>query len=40
MYLTARGVAEAHHQAVLAFTHSHPLALSLDGWVCKQTREE
>ncbi|HEY8491056.1 MAG TPA: ATP-binding protein [Dehalococcoidia bacterium] len=28
-YLAARGVPEARHEAVLAFTHGHPLALAL-----------
>lgn len=28
-YLSKRGVPETHHQAVLEFTHGHPLALSL-----------
>jgi hypothetical protein len=28
-YLETRGIAQTHHEAVLGFTHGHPLALSL-----------
>jgi hypothetical protein len=35
-YLTRRGVAAAKHQAVLDFTHGHPLALSLVADVLEQ----
>ncbi|HEU5101729.1 MAG TPA: ATP-binding protein, partial [Roseiflexaceae bacterium] len=35
-YLVARGVPQTHHESVLAFTHGHPLALSLVGDLLNQ----
>lgn len=39
-YLTRRGVPESKHQAVLDFTHGHPLALSLVADVLDQGSDE
>jgi hypothetical protein len=38
-YLTKRNVPEAQHQAVLGFTHGHPLALSLVAEVLAQRQD-
>jgi len=35
-YLEQRGVAEAHHESILAFAHGHPLALSLAADLAEQ----
>ncbi|MBW4556610.1 MAG: ATP-binding protein [Trichormus sp. ATA11-4-KO1] len=38
-YLTARGIPTTQHQAILDFTHGHPLALSLVAEVFAQAKE-